>query len=47
MGDPACWINRVCPACGRMIEREPSEGRCPYCAEELDDDILEATSGDG
>lgn len=23
-GDAACWLNRVCPACGGLAEGEPS-----------------------
>jgi hypothetical protein len=33
-GDPACWLNRVCPACGRLAEENPPT-RCPACGEEL------------
>ena len=31
-GDPACWLDRVCPACGRLTERT-AEGRCAGCGE--------------
>ncbi|MDI2098802.1 hypothetical protein [Ruicaihuangia caeni] len=24
-GDPACWLDLVCPACGRVIEEYPHE----------------------
>ena len=32
-GDPACWADRVCPACGLLDERAPDErdGTCPHC----------------
>lgn len=29
-GDPACWLNRVCPECGRLADDEPPT-RCPAC----------------
>ncbi|WP_409332782.1 hypothetical protein [Trujillonella humicola] len=32
-GDPACWLHRVCPACGRPAEEEPRPDRCPACGE--------------
>jgi hypothetical protein len=28
-GDPACWLSRVCPMCGRISEA-PDEG-CVFC----------------
>jgi rubrerythrin len=33
-GDPACWLRRVCPACGRMADEDPPT-RCPACGAEL------------
>jgi rubrerythrin len=33
-GDPACWLRRVCPACGRLAEEDPPT-RCPACGELL------------
>jgi hypothetical protein len=33
-GDAACWLNRVCPACGRLADEGPPT-RCPACGEEL------------
>ena len=36
-GDPACWLRRVCPACGRMADEDPPT-RCPACGAELSDD---------
>ena len=29
-GDPACWVDQVCPVCGRLGERLPS-GQCAAC----------------
>lgn len=29
-GDPACWLNQVCDACGRLIE-DPLSDTCPAC----------------
>ncbi|MGY1774253.1 MarR family transcriptional regulator [Geodermatophilus sp. SYSU D00804] len=34
-GDPACWLARVCPACGRMADEDPPT-RCPACGERLE-----------
>jgi hypothetical protein len=34
-GDPACWLDQVCPACGRLSERLPA-GRCAACGEVRD-----------
>lgn len=31
-GDPACWLPRVCPACGRLADEDPPT-RCPGCGE--------------
>jgi hypothetical protein len=36
-GDPACWLNRVCPACGRLADEDPPT-RCPSCGADLPDD---------
>jgi rubrerythrin len=33
-GDPACWLNRVCPQCGRLAEEDPPT-RCAACGAEL------------
>jgi rubrerythrin len=33
-GDPACWLNRVCPDCGRLADEEPPT-RCPACGAQL------------
>jgi rubrerythrin len=29
-GDPACWLRRVCQACGAMAEQDPPT-TCPAC----------------
>ncbi|MFH8404127.1 DUF309 domain-containing protein [Streptomyces sp. NPDC018019] len=29
-GDPACWLDRVCPECGRIPDR-PAESGCEHC----------------
>lgn len=29
-GDPACWLQRVCPACGRLADTDPPT-TCPAC----------------
>ncbi|SEL82581.1 hypothetical protein SAMN04515665_12068 [Blastococcus sp. DSM 46786] len=33
-GDPACWMCRVCPACGGLADEDPPTG-CPRCGEQL------------
>jgi hypothetical protein len=33
-GDPACWLQRVCPACGRLADEDPPT-RCAACGELL------------
>lgn len=33
-GDPACWANRVCPACGRLADDEPPT-TCAECGTEI------------
>jgi hypothetical protein len=33
-GDPACWLARVCPACGRLADEDPPT-RCTACGELL------------
>jgi hypothetical protein len=33
-GDPACWLHRVCPACGRVADEDPPP-RCAACGEPL------------
>ncbi|MEU2350649.1 hypothetical protein [Modestobacter sp. NPDC049651] len=29
-GDPACWLSRVCPGCGRIADEDPPT-RCRAC----------------
>jgi len=29
-GDPACWLKRVCPACGSLADADPPT-TCPHC----------------
>ncbi len=29
-GDPACWLHRVCPACGTIAAADPPT-TCPHC----------------
>jgi rubrerythrin len=36
-GDPACWLRRVCPACGRLAEDDPPT-RCVACGAVLPED---------
>ncbi len=36
-GDPACWLHRVCPACGRVADEDPPTV-CAACGEELPGD---------
>lgn len=31
-GDPACWLDRVCDACGRLVETGTT---CPACGAPL------------
>jgi rRNA maturation endonuclease Nob1 len=33
-GDPACWVRRVCAACGRLAEEDPPT-TCDACGAEL------------
>ncbi|WP_236827295.1 MULTISPECIES: hypothetical protein [unclassified Blastococcus] len=33
-GDPACWLRRVCPACGGLADDDPPT-TCPRCGEDL------------
>ena len=37
-GDPACWADRVCPACGMLDERAAGDrdDTCPHCGEPHD-----------
>jgi hypothetical protein len=29
-GDPACWMKRVCPACGTLADADPPT-TCAHC----------------
>ncbi|WP_166664212.1 rubredoxin-like domain-containing protein [Actinophytocola oryzae] len=33
-GDPACWLDRVCPDCGLLTEDDNPPARCPRCGAE-------------
>jgi uncharacterized protein YeaO (DUF488 family) len=33
-GDPACWLHRVCPACGTIANADPPT-TCPQCRAEI------------
>lgn len=33
-GDAACWLDRVCPACGGLDQGEPT-ARCTRCGYDL------------
>jgi hypothetical protein len=35
-GDPACWLHRVCPACGRLADEDPPT-RCANCGADIED----------
>jgi uncharacterized protein len=34
-GDPACWLERVCDACGRLVDERPTPEACPACGAPL------------
>ena len=34
VGDPVCWLNKVCPGCGLFIGDAPPT-TCPRCGETL------------
>jgi hypothetical protein len=34
-GDPVCWAERVCPACGRLADENPPT-RCAACGGLID-----------
>ncbi|MFH9353310.1 hypothetical protein [Kitasatospora sp. NPDC017646] len=36
-GESACWLDRVCPECGRLRER-PGPGPCENCGADGDGD---------
>ena len=31
MGDPACWLDRVCDGCGQVVDDRDDQRRCPDC----------------
>ncbi|MGY2080311.1 hypothetical protein [Modestobacter sp. SYSU DS0657] len=33
-GDPVCWLERVCPECGRLAD-DPAADRCGRCGQLL------------
>ncbi|WP_169801604.1 hypothetical protein [Millisia brevis] len=37
IGDPVCWLSRVCPECGAFITGDPADG-CPRCGAIPDDE---------
>ncbi|MFC5993227.1 hypothetical protein ACFQE5_03255 [Pseudonocardia hispaniensis] len=37
VGDPACWMNRVCPECGGLADEDPPT-RCQRCGADLPGD---------
>jgi rubrerythrin len=34
-GDPACWLDQVCPECGHLTENAT---KCPHCGTALPQD---------
>ncbi|MGO8957615.1 MAG: hypothetical protein ACLQFR_09635 [Streptosporangiaceae bacterium] len=36
-GDPACWLKRVCPACGTLADADPPT-TCPQCRAAMPDE---------
>ncbi|WP_166462981.1 hypothetical protein [Amycolatopsis acidicola] len=36
-GDPVCWLNLVCPECGRLREG-PAATSCPACGAPVEDE---------
>lgn len=34
VGDPVCWLSRVCPDCGLFVEQEPP-AVCERCGAQL------------
>ncbi len=37
MGDPACWLANVCPACGAFVDDPETTPACPRCGAGLAD----------
>ena len=40
-GDPACWADRVCPACDMLDERTAAvrDDACPHCGDRQEDHL--------
>jgi hypothetical protein len=36
-GDPACWLPRVCPECGLVVDQDPPV-MCAHCGAQIPDD---------
>jgi hypothetical protein len=36
-GDPACWLPRICPECGRVADQDPPV-MCAHCGAQIPDD---------
>lgn len=45
-GESACWLDRVCPECGRLRER-PGPGSCENCGAAADRDAAESRDAAG
>ncbi|MCF2526515.1 hypothetical protein [Yinghuangia soli] len=43
-GDPVCWLDRVCPECGKFRER-PATATCEWCGANVHDDADEPRPG--
>jgi rubrerythrin len=37
-GDPVCWLNLVCPGCGRLADG-PRPEVCPACGVRFEDEL--------
>ncbi|WP_416875825.1 hypothetical protein [Kitasatospora sp. SC0581] len=45
-GEPACWLDRVCPECGRLRERT-GPGSCENCGADGTDGADAQDDGSG
>ncbi|MFF2615776.1 hypothetical protein [Kitasatospora sp. NPDC058046] len=45
-GEPACWLDRVCPECGRLRERT-GPGPCENCGADDTDGVDAQDDGQG
>lgn len=43
-GDPACWLHRVCEACGAFIDHDEDSHVCPFPADPSDCDTETSAS---